>query len=90
LNGAHLHVTTSDRTPGGFSPSNLRVVNASSVYEYCVIEIGNDENRLTKHILTKIHFYTIYAVTQRNITWQQVQGMDKNNGNICERYTFLY
>ena len=35
-------------------------------------------------------FYTIYLITPRNKTWQHVQGMDKNNGNSCERYTFLY
>jgi len=39
---------TYDRTPGGFSPSSSRAINASSVYEYYVIEIGYDENRLTK------------------------------------------
>ena len=99
---------TSDSTPGGFSPSSSRVVNTSSVYEYYVIEIGYDENKLTKqnhstallnterqgellkHLQTKTHFYIIYLITPRNITWQEIQGMDKNNGNICERNTFLY
>ena len=38
----------------------------------------------------KIHFYIIYLINPKNITLQQVQGMDKNNGNSCERYTFLY
>ena len=48
FNGAHLHVSTSDRTPGGFSPSSSKVINASSIYEYYVIKSGYDENRLTK------------------------------------------
>ena len=46
FNGAHLHVSTSNRTPGGFPPS--KVINASSVYEYYVIKSGYGENRLTK------------------------------------------
>ena len=48
FNDAHLHVTTSDRTPGGFSSSSLKVINAASVYEYYVVKSGYDENRLTK------------------------------------------
>ena len=48
FNGAQLHVSTSDRTPEGFSPSSLKVINASSVYEYYVVKSGDDENRLTK------------------------------------------
>jgi len=44
----HLHVATSDRTSGGFSPSSSKVINASSVYEYYVIKSGYDEYRLTK------------------------------------------
>ena len=109
FNGAHLHVSTSNRTPGGFSPSSSKVIHTSSVYEYYAIKSGYDENRLTKqnhstallntdtqgkllqkHLLTKIHIYIIYLITPRNITWQHVQWMDKNNGNNCERYTFLY
>ena len=35
-------------------------------------------------------FYIIYLITPRNITWQHVQGKNKNNGNSCVRYTFLY
>ena len=99
---------TSDRTPGGFSPTSLKVTNASSVYEYYAVKSGyEEENKLTKqnhstallntdtegkllNLLTKILFYTIYQITSRNITWQHVQEMDKNNGNSCERYTFLY
>jgi len=38
FNGAHLHVSTSDRTPGGYSPSSSKVINASSVYEHYVIK----------------------------------------------------
>jgi len=30
-----------------------------------------------KHLITKIHFYIIYLLTPRNLTWQHVQGMDK-------------
>jgi len=37
-----------DRTPGGFSPSSSKAINASSVNEYYVIKSGYDENRLTK------------------------------------------
>ena len=48
FNGAHLNVSTSDRSPGGFSPSSSIVVKASSVYEYYVMKSGYDENRLTK------------------------------------------
>jgi hypothetical protein len=47
FNGAHLHVSTSYRTPRGFSPSS-KVINTSSVYEYYVIKSGYDEDRLTK------------------------------------------
>ena len=108
FNRAHLHVLTSDRTPGGFSPSISKVINASLVYEYYIIKSGYEKNRLTKqthstallnmdivnyyteHLFTKIHFYIVYLITTRNLTWQHVQGMDKNNGNSCERYTFLY
>jgi len=31
FNSAYLHVATSDRTPGGFHPSSLKVINVSSV-----------------------------------------------------------
>ena len=48
FNGAHLHVSTSHRTPGGFSPSSSKVIHASSVYEYHVIKSGYDENRWIK------------------------------------------
>jgi len=48
FNGAHLHVAISDRTPGEFSPSSSKVINASSVYKYYVVKSGYDENRLTK------------------------------------------
>jgi len=44
FNGAHLHALTSDRTPGGFSPSSSKAINASSVlYGYYVIKIGYKE-----------------------------------------------
>jgi len=40
---------TSDRTPGGFSPTSLKVTNASSVYEYYAVKSGyEEENKLTK------------------------------------------
>jgi hypothetical protein len=43
------HVLNSDRTPGGFSPTSLKVINTSSVYEYYdVIKSGYEKNRLTK------------------------------------------
>jgi len=48
INGTHLQVLTSDSTPGGFSPSSSKVINASSVYEYYAVKSGYDENRLTK------------------------------------------
>jgi hypothetical protein len=34
FNDAQLFVSASDSTPGGFSPSSLKVINTSSVYEY--------------------------------------------------------
>ena len=45
------------------------------------------QGKLLNKTLTdkKIQFYIIYLITPRNITWQQVQGMDKHNGNSCER-----
>jgi len=48
FNSAHLRASTSDRTPGGFSPSSSKVINTSSVYEYYVIKSGYGKNRLTK------------------------------------------
>jgi hypothetical protein len=48
FNGAHLHVSTSDRTLRGSSPSSSKVINASSVYVYNIVKSGYDENRLTK------------------------------------------
>ena len=58
FNGAHLHVATSDRTPGGFPLSSSKVVNDSSVHEYYVIKSGYDENRLTKQNYSKTLQYT--------------------------------
>ena len=48
FNSAHLHVSASDRTPGGFYPSSLKVINASSIYEYYVIKSVYEKNGLTK------------------------------------------
>jgi hypothetical protein len=48
--GAHLHVSTSDRAQGGFSPSSSKIINASSACECYVAKSGYDENRLTKSL----------------------------------------
>jgi hypothetical protein len=54
LNSAHLHVSSSDKTPGGFSPSSSKVINASSAYEYYVIKVamGGGGDRLKKQNLS--------------------------------------
>jgi hypothetical protein len=90
LNSAYLQISTSDKTPGGLSPSSSKVINNSSVYEYYVIKNKKKKNRVTKqkhsttllnahrHLLIKIHFYIMYLITPWNTTWQHVQEMDKN------------
>jgi hypothetical protein len=43
--GAHLHVLTSDRAQGGFSPSS-KIINTSSVRDYYAVKSDYDENKL--------------------------------------------
>ena len=53
--------------------------------------LNNRQGKLLNRMPTyKDTFYIIYLITPRNETWQHVKGMDKNNGNSRERYTFLY
>jgi len=61
FNGAHVHVLSSEKTPGGFSPSRSKVINISSVYEYYVIKVAIEKqvnhtkpfNSITEHRQTR-------------------------------------
>jgi len=57
FNGALLRLSSSERTPEGFSPPSSKVINASSVYEYYVVKSGYDENRSTKQSFNSISEY---------------------------------
>jgi len=84
------------------SPSSLKVINAP-LYEYYVIKSGYDKNRLTKqnhsvlntdrqgkllnkNLSTKIHNLSNHP-REYNLAVCTVDG--KNNGNSCERCTFI-
>jgi hypothetical protein len=106
--GAHLHVVTSDRTPGGFSPikfqSNKRLI---STWVLCnkkwlwwkQVNKTKPSKSITEHRQGKLLNKTptdkdtfIHNLFNhpKECNLAASTGVDKHNGNSCERYTFLY